>query len=88
MHMSGHNCTPIVYETFDFSYWQLFMPLKGLFQYNKIAFGSTDTGFATCIELGLVEETKFNLLIKCVSVNEVLKLPLPVTISGAGFSAE
>ena len=34
------------------------------------------------------EETKFNVLIKGVSINDKLQLPLPVTISGPGFSAE
>ncbi|KAH3815433.1 hypothetical protein DPMN_143956 [Dreissena polymorpha] len=55
--MSGHNCPPIVYETFDFSDWGMFVLLKGFFQHHKVAFHSTDPGFVTCIELDNVEVT-------------------------------
>ncbi|KAH3728255.1 hypothetical protein DPMN_054209 [Dreissena polymorpha] len=86
--MNGHNCPPTVYEAFDFSDWWLFRLLKGLFQYHKVAFSSTDPGFVTCIELYHVEETKFNILIKGVSINKGLKSPLPVTISYWKFASD
>ena len=53
-------------------------------------FSSKDPGFVTCSERdnAKVKKTKFYLLRKGASINDILQRPSPVRISGTGLSAE
>ena len=87
----GHTYPHIVNEMFDFCDWRLFfsklfVPLKELSEPQGCVQLKKILDLLPAVNIG--EETKFNVLIKGVSINDKLQLHLPVTFSGPGLLAE